>query len=1214
MEQLSNLESLLDFFSDIEPSENAERILRDRYLLKDGEGKYLEHSWDDIARRVSRYIASAEILYTDDIEKIRNVEEKFYKLLKSRVFLPNSPTLFNSGKTLPRDVFQKNREDMSLEDYKKIFNSRNRHNMLSACFVVPLEDSMEGIFDAVKDAALIQKYGGGVGYDFSALRPKESSIAGTGGKSSGPISFMHVFNTTASTIEQGGARRGAQMAVMRYDHPDVIDFINSKKNNDGKSILNYFNISVNFDNPEEFLKKLENNEEIELSHPNSNIKRTIKAKELFDLIANNAWKSGDPGMLFLGRHNKYYALSDVTPVSATNPCVVGDTKILTDRGLIKAKDLTTDMKVWSPISKRFLQIEKVIDQGIKPVKKIILKNGIELIATYDHKVYTENGWVEIKNLKVGNKIKIVNDKIEFENANDEFEYQNIEKGNNNKKMKFINTSNAVAVAKVLGLFIGDGSLSNEGRISFSIGKKDNIKEEMEYLLNELSESKITIVEEENQYKFMIRSKNFESFIREIIELNANEPTSSLEKNVPEKILKSDIEIQRSFLIGLFTADGSVYNSNGSITVSLSSVSKKLLQNVQLLLLHFGINSTLTIEKIERKSKIKNNVYNCKTGYRILISGVDAYKFFNEIGFIGEKQEKLNNLVKEHLNKRGFYNKNKDFIEISDIIDDGEKQVFDITAGPDYVWVTNGILSYDCGEEPLPPYGSCNLGSIDIAKVIDFVELGNPEGKNKDLFKELVYWTARFLDDVIDINVYPLEKIDKVSKEQRFIGLGIMGLADAMYKKDLPYNSEEGRKFMAETLAQFAYYSHLASSELAKERGNFPLFEKSKYKNGFIPFPMLNDDYSDNIRKWNKLIKEHFFGEGKNYKRNVQVNTVAPTGSISNLADTSSGIEPNFMLAYIRYMTDKEGNRVPLPYMNKILRDKLDGDLNSELEAEIIEKGSLQNIEGISEEIKKTFVTSMDISGMDHLLAQNVIQSYLDASCSKTINLPKEATVDDIKEIYKKAMELNLKGITIYRDGSLETQVLTKAKKEDKKVTFFVLDEKHKLRARPRKETLKSVTRKFKTESGTVYITVSFDDNGEAIEIFLSDGTETAEIIGRLSSIALRSGVSVDEILEQLSKVKGTYCKGISKEIKSALDDFEELWNEEENDIEVFHVGKPLSKEEIEKFVHANKLEYTKGYYIDTEGNTYCPTCLSRNSLIMAEGCISCKTCGWSKCS
>ncbi|WP_240739400.1 ribonucleotide reductase N-terminal alpha domain-containing protein [Marinitoga lauensis] len=160
MEKLYNLEDFLDFFSDIKPSDNAERILRDRYLLKDGEGNYLEHTWEDIARRVSRYIASAETLYTEDIEKIRKVENIYFKLLKSRVFLPNSPTLFNAGKTLDQEIFKKNLEDMTFEDYKNIYNSRSRHNMLSACFVVPLEDSMEGIFDAVKDAALIQKYGG----------------------------------------------------------------------------------------------------------------------------------------------------------------------------------------------------------------------------------------------------------------------------------------------------------------------------------------------------------------------------------------------------------------------------------------------------------------------------------------------------------------------------------------------------------------------------------------------------------------------------------------------------------------------------------------------------------------------------------------------------------------------------------------------------------------------------------------------------------------------------------------------------------------------------------------------------------------------------------------------------------------------------------------------------------------------------------------------
>ncbi|SHF19255.1 ribonucleoside-diphosphate reductase class II [Marinitoga hydrogenitolerans DSM 16785] len=1205
---LSDFESLLDSFTDIKPSENAERILRDRYLLKDGNGNYLEHNWSDISRRVSRYIASAEVLYTDDIDKIRKVEKIYYKLLKSRIFLPNSPTLFNAGKTLSQDIFKKDIKEMLLDDYKNIYNSRNRHNMLSACFVVPLEDSMEGIFNAVKDAALIQKYGGGVGYDFSILRPKDSSIAGTGGKSSGPISFMHVFNTTASTIEQGGARRGAQMAVMRYDHPDVIDFINSKKDNDGKSVLNYFNISINFDNPEKFLKKLENDEELELSHSNSNIKKTIKARELFDLIANNAWKSGDPGMLFLGRHNKYYALGDVTPVSATNPCVVGDTLVLTNKGLIKAKELTTDMKVWSPISNQFLPIEKIIDQGVKPIKSIKLKNGIELKATYDHKVYTENGWKKIEDLKIGEKIRVISDEISFEDAEEHFEYENIIYGKNNHHINQINISNSVYVSKILGLFIGDGSLGKDGRISFSISKNDKTVDEIKNLIEEISDSTITEIEEKNQVKLLIRSKNLELFIRNITDIELGSPSDSETKKIPDKILTNNKIIQKEFLKGLFTADGSVYNSKGSITISLSSISKKLLEDTQIILLNFGIFSTLTKEKEERTAIIKG-----KKIYRLLISGKNSYNFYKNIGFMGEKQKKLKFLVENHLEKKGFYNKNKSFIEIVKITDFGQERVYDITAGPDYVWVTNGILSYDCGEEPLPPYGSCNLGSIDLAKIIDYIDLGNPNDEKKDIFKEIIYWTSRFLDNVIDINIYPLKEIEKVSKEQRFIGLGIMGIADSLYKKNIPYNSNEGRNFMAETLAQFAYYSHLASTELAKERGNFPLFDKSKYKDGFIPFPMLDNNYSENIKIWNSLIKEHFYGEAKKYKRNVQVNTVAPTGSISNIADTSSGIEPNFMLAYIRYMTDKEGNRVPLPYMNKILRDKLDGLLNSELEAEIIEKGSIQHIENISEDFKKVFVTAMDISGEDHLLAQHVIQSYLDASCSKTINLPKETTVEDIKNIYIKAMKLNLKGITIYRDGSLETQVLTNSKKDDKKVTFFVLDEKHKLRARPRKETLKSVTRKFKTDSGTVYITVSFDDNGEAIEIFLSDGTETAEIIGRLSSIALRTGVSVDEILEQLSKVKGSYCKGISKEIKSALNDFEELWKDN-TDFEVFHVGKPLSKEEVEKFVHANKLEYVKGYYIDNEGNTYCPTCLSKNSLLMTEGCISCKTCGWSKCS
>ncbi len=835
---------VIDDWLNKEISQNAMAILQDRYFLKDADGNYIENTWDEVAKRVARHVASAEINFSQDVKEIQKAETIFYKLIRSRIFIPNSPTLFNAGKTIDKQFFNKAIEDMTIDDYKQIFNLRTKHNMLSACFVVPMEDSLASIFDAVKNAALIMKYGGGVGYDFSVLRPKGSSIAGTGGKSSGPVSFMHVFNVAASTIEQGGSRRAAQMAVLRYDHPDVFEFINSKKDNKGNNVLNYFNISINIDNPSTFKRLIENDEELLLKHPDSKIQKKVKARELIDKMAENAWKTGDPGVLFLGRHNEYYAMSEHTPVTATNPC---------------------------------------------------------------------------------------------------------------------------------------------------------------------------------------------------------------------------------------------------------------------------------------------------------------------------------------------------------------------------------------GEEPLPPFGSCNLGSLDISKLVEKIDLGNPTSSTGDEFKEIVYWAVRFLDDVVEANVFPLKEIEEITRRQRFVGLGIMGLADALYKKEIPYNSEDGRKFMAKVTAQLAYYSHLASTELAKERGNFPDFEKSKYPNGFIPFAMLDDQIDKDIKIWNGKIREHFYGEAKQYKRNVQTNTVAPTGSISNLADTSSGIEPNFLLSYIRYMTNKEGERVPLTYINPVLIEKVGAFITDEIKEEIVKKGSIQHIKSIPDDIKKIFVTAVDISPEDHLLAQHVIQSYLDASCSKTINMPNTATIDDVKSMYLKALDLNVKGLTIYRDGSLETQVLTTTSENDKKnvrqnVTFFVLDEKHKLRARPRKETLRSVTRKFRYNGNTVYVTVSFDDLGEAIEIFLSDGTETAEVIGRLSSIALRAGVSTEEIIEQLKKVKGQYCKGLAEEITKALNDFKELWGKSIGEYELIRTGVPKTKEEVEKFVFANDLKYEDGYYIDLEGNRYCPNCLSKNSLINESGCVSCTTCGWSKCS
>jgi len=822
---------------------NAYKILTERYFLKTPEGEFLEKEWSDVCRRVARVVATAELVNnpslqdaTDDekLGTVKSWEDTFYNFMLSRIFIPNSPTLFNAGMGVRHELLWKPIDEMNLEDYWEIYNSRNHLHMLSACFVVPIEDSIESIFNSVKEYALITKAGGGIGSNFSRLRPKGSFVAGTHGQASGPVSFMHVFNSAVGVVEQGYRRRGALMGILNIDHPDIEEFITAKEGNDGEKVLKFFNISVGIPmDRQELLKLYMEDGEIELHHPKYVGERRVKVREIINRMARNAWKTGDPGLAFLGEMNKYYAMYPEMKIESTNPC---------------------------------------------------------------------------------------------------------------------------------------------------------------------------------------------------------------------------------------------------------------------------------------------------------------------------------------------------------------------------------------GEIGLAPYEACNLGSIDVAKFYMNGEF------NWEAFAQATRLAVRFLDNIIDVSVFPLDKITEAVRNSRRIGLGIMGFADLLYQLDIQYDSPEGRQFAADMTAFMALHGHDESNKLAHEKGSFPLFEKSRYarEEDFAPFAMGMSRFDEELKQVMK--------ESKNGKRNVAVLTIAPTGSISNIADTSSGLEPNFLIAYVRYMNKHDGTKEALFYINKILESKLEPTVLEKIKDKLVEIGSVKNFEEIPENVRKVFVTAMDISPMDHLLMQDAFQRYVDNNISKTINMSNSATEEDVLNIYLEAMKLNIRGLTIYRDGSLQTQVLTSTKtlktKDAPKVQFFVLDEKHKLRPKPRKDTLRSVTRKLKTETGTTYITVSFDDNGEAVEIFLSNGTELAEAIGRLSSIALRAGVSADEILEQLRKVKGTYTPTLAKEIKSAVDDFVELWGETTSEnYDTFVIdGTVKSAEEIEKFVTANGLQWSEGFYVDSDGNTYCPSCLSKNSILKQEGCTSCKKCGWSKCS
>ncbi len=263
-------------------SQSAIKVLEKRYLKKDEEGNIVETS-EDLFRRVAKTVANVELNYAKSEEEVRRIENEFYNFMTSLKFLPNSPTLMNAGRRL---------------------------GQLSACFVLPVEDSMESIFEAVKNAALIHKSGGGTGFSFSNLRPKGDIVGSTKGISSGPISFMTVFDSATEAIKQGGTRRGANMGILRVDHPDILDFISAKESN---VKLNNFNLSVGI--TDAFMKALEKNEEYDLLNPHS--KKSVsklKAREVFDLIVHNSWKNGEPGIIFIDRMNQH----NPTPLIGTD--------------------------------------------------------------------------------------------------------------------------------------------------------------------------------------------------------------------------------------------------------------------------------------------------------------------------------------------------------------------------------------------------------------------------------------------------------------------------------------------------------------------------------------------------------------------------------------------------------------------------------------------------------------------------------------------------------------------------------------------------------------------------------------------------------------------------------------------------------------------------------------------------------------------------------
>ena len=459
----------------------------------------------------------------------------------------------------------------------------------------------------------------------------------------------------------------------------------------------------------------------------------------------------------------------------------------------------------------------------------------------------------------------------------------------------------------------------------------------------------------------------------------------------------------------------------------------------------------------------------------------------------------------------------------------------------------------CGEQPLLPYEACNLGSINLARFV--VEKDGSLDVDWDRLREVIHLSVRFLDNVIDASDYPLERITETVRRNRKIGLGVMGWADLLYQLRLPYSSRRAISLAEKLMEFFQLESKSASALLARERGPFPSFEASVY-----------------------------FDQNQGPFRNSTTTTIAPTGTLSIIAGCSSGVEPLFALSFVRQVMDGEKLTEANSFFVQALHEA--GCYSEKVMAAVTEKGTVRDLEYLPDDLRKVFVTAMDIDPVWHLKMQAAFQKHTDNAVSKTVNLPNSATQEDIHRIYWMAYEEGCKGVTVYRDGCKSVQVLCTGEggKQEKSDETKPLD---------RPDIVYGFTQKVRTGLGDLYLTVNEID-GRPFEVFTTIGrsgrsiTAKAEAIGRLVSLALRSGVHVREIVKQLKGIGGEHPVFQKK-------------------------GMLLSIPDAVSWVLENK--YLQGNsprnFDKSLSKTLCPECSTE--LVFQEGCFVCPSCGFTKC-